>query len=228
MKKVVFTILAAALFVLAWTFYIKYDTHRFLANLSEVPPHQESVAISDATLIAEAPKPTRKAANASPVSPRVVQTPASTDDLKEMSAGAAPVLPLRVSKSTGIDETSRSKDVEKEAAVSSVDSGMPPGFKKLCESCSASRQNWRSLSKDQLHEYRRQDLIKRFGDIPEVHIFMDTGKRMQEGSVSPETALEFAEAVATLFPNPANEIPVKELRELLAKQRRTSADPKEH
>ncbi len=214
------------LLVLAWMFALKYDTQRFLMSLPEVPPE-----IADATNTAEEPKPapTDTDADVVPsVSPGALQTPAATEDLQEMLTEDSLILPQTAAESTGIDEIPRDDEVEIKASASDGDAEPSPAFEKLCENCSASRQDWRSLSADELHEYRRQDLIKRFGDIREVHIFMDTGRRMQRSSVSLETALEYVEAVATLFPDPANDKIVEELRAVEATQRKTSEQPEKH
>lgn len=58
----------------------------------------------------------------------------------------------------------------------------------------------------------RTGLIKQFGEIPEVDLYIDYMKlRHGTGSVSEEKALDYVRAVATLFPNEAN---LNHLREM--------------
>ena len=68
----------------------------------------------------------------------------------------------------------------------------------------------------------RKGLIKRFGDIREVHLFIDYMKLGHNTQTfSEEEVLESVRAIATLFPNEANKRHLQEL-ELRVASRRTT------
>lgn len=72
--------------------------------------------------------------------------------------------------------------------------------------------DFENLTSDERLELWRNGLVKKFGNIPQVDLFIDyMGLSHGSGSVSQEQALEHVRAVATLFPNEAN---LKHLQEM--------------
>ena len=79
-----------------------------------------------------------------------------------------------------------------------------------------------SLSKDEQREFFREGLIRRFGDIPEVHRFIHYMKLAHNHqTISEKDALENARAIATLFPSEANKRHLQEMELRVASNRTT-------
>ena len=80
------------------------------------------------------------------------------------------------------------------------------------ENCEPSEVDFQELSEDARFAFLRKGLTKRFGDIPEVHLFVDYMERGHRNQpISQEEALRYVRATATLFPNAANKRHLQEL-----------------
>lgn len=56
-------------------------------------------------------------------------------------------------------------------------------------------------SDDPFGEALRKELVERFGDLPQVHTYIDFGKKWREGTLTPDEDIERLEAQMYLFPN---------------------------
>lgn len=54
---------------------------------------------------------------------------------------------------------------------------------------------------DPFGEALRKELVERFGNIPQVHTYIDFGRRWRDGTLTPDEDIERLEAQMYLFPN---------------------------
>lgn len=60
------------------------------------------------------------------------------------------------------------------------------------------------MSEEEVFDRQQEELIRQFGDIPEVHIFMESLRAGPEHQRTTAETLRLTEAVLTLFPSEAN------------------------
>ena len=70
-------------------------------------------------------------------------------------------------------------------------------------------------------EQLRIQLVDRFGDIPEVHTYVEMEQKIREkGSLTFDEMLRYAESMNYLFPSPSSEQTIKKLLQLLPAENR--------
>ena len=60
---------------------------------------------------------------------------------------------------------------------------------------------WNGMPEAELYEKLQGDLLARFGDIPEVHIYLRHTLNRNPTPITVEEAVEYFQAVATLYPH---------------------------
>lgn len=219
MRIVIYTAGILVVLAVAWTLYLNLGLKDFEARLSQVPavpttPQETTVSEND----------------------RQPETEVSSDVLEfDEAATIEDVYPKMESEEDQDSlviwtdsDTESSIDAETATleAPLTLNEGAPVATVvgpcgEICEP-SESGVDVLSLSKDEQRDLFREGLIRRFGDIPEVHVFihyMELAHKHQ--TISEKDALENARAIATLFPNKANKRHLQEMELRVASSRTT-------
>ena len=205
MRVVVYTAGILIVLAVAWTFYLNHSIKKLESNLPE------TIVMSET----QQEKPVQKMPAIDSENPP--ETEVSDEGLASHDALTFEDSFLR--ESEDINVTSSEVDIQVPNTAETVGHNEetpttetvvgPCG--EVCES-SGSGVDFHSLSKSEQLQFIRKGLVKRFGNVPEVDLFIDYMKLSHsKRSVGEKQALEYVRAVATLFPNEENK---KHLREL--------------
>lgn len=200
MKKFIFTGILLLVLGGAWLLYVAYETKRFVDNLPEPPSADTQPATVEvqrlgepgAPLAEETPPAETSASEEEP--PAVTETQIAAEaDLEPAAEGSLEVLP------DGLTSTKHAEDTSSEAAALTAEEVTPPVHVhgEHCQTRPA--RYWDGMPEAELYEKMRHDLLARFGDIPEVHIYL---RHMRDPGPHPVAKIiEYHEAVATLYPH---------------------------
>lgn len=202
---------ALGIFIVAavvWSLWIRYDTQKFLENPPELPANSanEKVAINDSvsTEVAEVYESEKVEADDSPADIQTIDIKSQEEE--------------KIQDDLEIDNAELQEDVAFVPSNELLEEEEPEDVGPCGEVCGTPTTNIRSLSEKERIELTHQNLVKRFGDIPEVHLFTEQRHLSLEGKTIPQSEiLEYVRAVATLFPNEANKRHLKELESHLEK-----------
>ena len=213
MKQFVFVCIALVVLGVVWTLYIEHEKERFVESLPKVPP-----AVTQPVDVGDVPLDTD--------TDRVVNTTESQSSLSK----DAPLETVDAAETTVLPESEHLAPTEvviDAAETTSPDlpmvsaEKMEPTFTHSPfphlhdSSVSIDRAG---MSKAEKIERHRENLIKQFGDRPEVHILVQTIDNGPKHQYSSEENLKIAEAIFALFPNDANRRAVEVAKQYLRTQ----------
>lgn len=222
-RIVVYTAGVLVVLAVAWTLYLNHGLKDFEASLSQAP--------AAPTTQQETPQGTTATE-----SDRQPETEVSDDVLESDEATTIEDVSPKMESEEDQDSIVIWTDSDTESSVDAETGTLEKPLTLIeekpiatvvgaCgENCEPSESgvDLQSLSKNEQLEFMRKGLIKRFGDIREVHLFIDYMKLGHNTQTfSEEEVLESVRAIATLFPNEANKRHLQEL-ELRVASRRTT------
>ena len=204
MKKVVFTATLLIVLGTVWTLYLEQDKKRFIDNLPQPPATvRQPVGTADAPATSKSIE-TMTAKSA--LSETIVE-----DTLTE-SEHAHP------HPHTHADSLETTEKVERFDDDMFSESEIPSDLVDLhSHQTKEPRRHWKELSKEELYERRKQSLIRKHGDIPEVEIYLKQ-RMYPKPYLTAEEFTEQARAMLILFPSDNNR---KKLEPLVRKGERT-------
>lgn len=226
MKKFVFVCIALVVLGVVWTLYIEHEKERFVESLPKVPPAvTQPVDVGDVPLDTDAD------------TDRVVNTTEAQSSAQSPLSKDAPMETVDAAETTGLPESEHLAPTEvvvDAAETTSPDLPMVSAdkmeptfthspFPHLHDSSVSI--DWAGMSYAQKIERHRANLIKQFGDRPEVHVLVqsiDNGPMYQYSS---EESLKIAEAIFALSPNDANRRAVELVKQQLRAQRESPRTP---
>lgn len=219
MKQFVFVCIALVVLGVVWTLYLEHEKERFVESLPKVPP-----AVTQPVDVGDVPLDTGTGTD------RVVNTTESQSSLSK----DAPMETVDTAETTVLPESERlaPTEVVTEVVIDAAETTSPDlpmvsadkmeptfthsPFPHLHDSSVPIDRA--GMSKAEKIARHRENLIKQFGDRPEVHILvqsMDNGPKHQYSS---EENLKIAEAIFALFPNDANRRAVEVAKQYLRTQ----------
>jgi len=209
MRVVVYTAGILIVLAVAWSFYLKHSIKKFESNLSETivmsETQQEMPAIDS-----ENPPETE-------VSDEGLASHDALAFEDSFARESEDIKPIVTSPEVDIQVPNTAETVEHNEAPATETVVGPCG--EVCEP-SGSGVDFHSLSKSEQLQFIQKGLVKRFGNVPEVDLFIDYMKLSHnKRSVGEKQALEYVRAVATLFPNEANQKHLRELEVRVASRR---------
>ncbi len=213
MKIVVYTAGILIVLAVAWTVYLNNSLKKFESNLSETlvmsETQQEMPAQEMPAIESENPPATEVSGEGF----------ASDDSLtfeESFAIESEEIKPIVTSPDVDIQLPNTAEIVGHTEEIPTETVG-PCG--DVCES-SGSGVDFHSLSKSEQLQFMKKGLVKRFGNVPEVDLFIDYMKLSHgKQSIGEKQALESVRAVATLFPNEANKKHLRELELRVASRR---------
>ena len=213
MKIVVYTAGILIVLAVAWTVYLNNSLKKFESNLSETlvmsETQQEMPAQEMPAIESENPPATEVSGEGF----------ASDDSLtfeESFAIESEEIKPIVTSPDVDIQLPNTAEIVGHTEEIPTETVG-PCG--DVWES-SGSGVDFHSLSKSEQLQFMKKGLVKRFGNVPEVDLFIDYMKLSHgKQSIGEKQALESVRAVATLFPNEANKKHLRELELRVASRR---------
>lgn len=197
MKKVIFTCILLFVLGTAWLLYLEHETERFVENLPKPPsvdtqpntaeiqqPGEDEAYLSEELPFDETPLVGKE--------PSVVT---ETPTIEEIETVFVEALPEEPAVTKHIDDT------DAFLAEQTPEEVIPPVHVhgEHCQTRSA--RYWNGMPEAELYEKLKGDLIARFGDIPEVHIYLRHTLNRNPTPITVEEAVEYFQAVATLYPH---------------------------
>ena len=197
MKKVIFTCILLFVLGTAWLLYLEHETERFVENLPKPPsvdtqpdtaeiqqPGEDEEYLSEELPFDETPMVGKE--------PSVVT---ETPTIEEIETVFVEALPEEPAVTKHIDDT------DAFLAEQTPEEVIPPVHVhgEHCQTRPA--RYWNGMPEAELYEKLKGDLIARFGDIPEVHIYLRHTLNRNPTPITVEEAVEYFQAVATLYPH---------------------------
>lgn len=197
MKKVIFTCILLFVLGTAWLLYLEHETERFVENLPKPPsvdtqpdtaeiqqPGEDEAYLSEELPFDETPLVGKE--------PSVVT---ETPTIVEIETVFVEALPEEPAVTKHIDDT------DAFLAEQAPEEVIPPVHVhgEHCQTRPA--RYWNGMPEAELYEKLKADLIARFGDIPEVHIYLRHTLNRNPTPITVEEAVEYFQAVATLYPH---------------------------
>lgn len=196
MKKVVFTAILLTVLGTVWTLYLEHDKKRFINNLPQ-PPATVRQPVSTAK---------------TPATSKSIETMTTKSALSETLVEDTPTESVHAHPHPHTDSLETTEEVDRFDGDMFSDSEIrsevvdlhPPQTKEPY-------RHWKELSKEELYERRKQALIKKHGDIPEVEIFL---KQLMypKPYLTEEEFNEQARAMLILFPSNNNKKKLESLK----------------
>lgn len=197
MKKVIFTCILLFVLGTAWLLYLEHETERFVENLPKPPsvdtqpdtaeiqqPGEDEAYLSEELPFDETPLVGKE--------PSVVT---ETPTIVEIETVFVEALPEEPAVTKHIDDTDA-------FLVEQTPEEVIPPVHVHGEHCQTSpARYWNGMPEAELYEKLKGDLIARFGDIPEVHIYLRHTLNRNPTPITVEEAVEYFQAVATLYPH---------------------------
>ncbi|MDE0426466.1 MAG: hypothetical protein OXN25_16565 [Candidatus Poribacteria bacterium] len=203
MRVVVYTAGILIVLAVAWTFYLNHSIKKFESNLSETIVMSETQQEMPAIVDSKNPPETE-------VSDEGLASHDALTFEDSFVRESEDIKPIVTSPEVDIQVPTTAETVGHNEETPTTETVVGP-CGEVCEP-SRSGVDFHSLSKSEQLQFMQKGLVKRFGDVPEVDLFIDYMKLSHnKRSVGEKQALEYVRAVATLFPNEANK---KHLREL--------------
>lgn len=197
MKKVIFTCILLFVLGTAWLLYLEHETERFVENLPKPPsvdtqpdtaeiqqPGEDEAYLSEELPFDETPLVGKE--------PSVVT---ETPTIVEIETVFVEALPEEPAVTKHIDDT------DAFLAEQTPEEVIPPVHVhgEHCQTKPA--RYWNGMPEAELYEKLKGDLLARFGDIPEVHIYLRHTLNRNPTPITVEEAVEYFQAVATLYPH---------------------------
>ena len=197
MKKVIFTCILLFVLGTAWLLYLEHETERFVENLPKPPsvdtqpdtaeiqqPGEDEAYLSEELPFDETPMVGKE--------PSVIT---ETPTIEEIETVFVEALPEEPAVTKHIDDT------DAFLAEQTPEEVIPPVHVhgEHCQTRPA--RYWNGMPEAELYEKLKGDLIARFGDIPEVHIYLRHTLNRNPTPITVEEAVEYFQAVATLYPH---------------------------
>ena len=197
MKKVIFTCILLFVLGTAWLLYLEHETERFVENLPKPPsvdtqpdtaeiqqPGEDEAYLSEELPFDETPLVGKE--------PSVVT---ETPTIEEIETVFVEALPEEPAVTKHIDDT------DAFLAEQTPEEVIPPVHVhgEHCQTRPA--RYWNGMPEGELYEKLQGDLLARFGDIPEVHIYLRHTLNRNPTPITVEEAVEYFQAVATLYPH---------------------------
>ena len=197
MKKVIFTCILLFVLGTAWLLYLEHETERFVENLPKPPsvdtqpdtaeiqqPGEDEEYLSEELPFDETPLVGKE--------PSVVT---ETPTIEEIEPVFVEALPKEPAVTKHIDDT------DAFLAEQTPEEVIPPVHVhgEHCQTRPA--RYWNGMPEAELYEKLKGDLIARFGDIPEVHIYLRHTLNRNPTPITVEEAVKYFQAVATLYPH---------------------------
>ncbi len=197
MKKVIFTCILLFVLGTAWLLYLEHETERFVENLPKPPsidtqpdtaeiqqPGEDEEYLSEELPFDETPLVGKE--------PSVIT---ETPTIEEIETVFVEALPEEPAVTKHIDDT------DAFLAEQTPEEVIPPVHVhgEHCQTRPA--RYWNGMPEAELYEKLKGDLIARFGDIPEVHIYLRHTLNRNPTPITVEEAVEYFQAVATLYPH---------------------------
>lgn len=217
MKKFVFFCIVLVVLGVVWTLYLEHEKERFVESLPKVPPAvTQPVDVGDVPLDTDTDRVVNTTESQSPLSK---DAPMETVDAAETTVlpESEHLAPTEVVTEVVIDAAeTTSPDLPMVSAEKMEPTFTHSPFPHVHDS--SVPIDWAGMSHAQKIEKHRENLIRQFGDRPEVHILvqsMDNGPKHQYSS---EENLKIAEAIFALSPNDANRRAVELAKQYLRTQ----------
>lgn len=214
MKQFVFVCIVLVVLGVVWTLYLEHEKERFVESLPKVPPAvTQPVDVGDVPLDTDTDRVVNTTEAQSPLSkdaPVETVDAAETTVLPESEHLVPTEVVVDAAETTSPDLPTVSADKMEPTFTHSP-------FPHLHDSSVSI--DWAGLSKAEKIERHRENLIKQFGDRPEVHILVQSIDNGPAYQYSSEESLKIAEAIFALFPNDANRRAVELVKEQLRTQR---------
>lgn len=226
MKQFVFVCIALVVLGVVWTLYLEHEKERFVESLPKVPPAvTQPVDVGDVPLDTDAD------------TDKVVNTTEAQSSAQSPLSKDAPMETVDAAETTGLPESEHLAPTEvvvDAAETTSPDLPMVSAdkmeptfthspFPHLHDS--SVPIDWAGMSHARKIERHRANLIKQFGDRPEVHILVQTMDNGPKYQYSSEENLKIAEAIFALFPNDANRRAVEVAKQYLRTQQDSPRRP---
>lgn len=197
MKKVIFTCILLFVLGTAWLLYLEHETERFVENLPKPPSvdTQPDTAEIQQPGEDEAYLPEEFSFGETPLVGKEPSVVTETPTIEEIDKVFVEALPEEPAVTKHIDDTDAflAEQVPEEV--------IPPVHVhgEHCQTRPA--RYWNGMPEAELYEKLRGDLLARFGDIPEVHIYLRHTLNRNPTPITVEEAVEYFQAVATLYPH---------------------------
>jgi len=188
MKNVIFVAILLIVLGTAWTLYLEYDKKRFIDSLPQ-PPATVTQPVSTADAPATSTSIVTTAAEPAP--PETVVEDTLTES--EQAHPHPHTDSLEPTEEAGRFDDDMFSDSEIPSDL--VDLPLPQTKEP--------RRHWKELSKEELYERRKQALIRKHGDIPEVEIYLKQ-RMYPKPYLTMEEFNEQARAMLILFPSENN------------------------
>ena len=197
MKKVIFTCILLFVLGTAWLLYLEHETERFVENLPKPPSVDtqpdtaeiQQLGEDEAYLSEELPF------DETPLVGKEPSVVTETPTIEEIETVFVEALPEEPAVTKHIDDT------DAFLAEQTPEEVIPPVHVhgEHCQTRPA--RYWNGMPEAELYEKLKGDLIARFGDIPEVHIYLRHTLNRNPTPITVEEAVEYFQAVATLYPH---------------------------
>lgn len=220
MRVVIYTAAALIVLAVAWTLYLTHGLKDFESGLSEVPvsttePQRDTTAVESQTKVKT---------EGDDFLEDLARVPTDTQAGREITDSA----PTPDSETSRHLETDINEEIEVSEEMVAIDESLKAETPTTdtvgaCgEICEPSSVDFHSLSATERFQFWREGLTKRFGDISEVHLFIEQMELTHRNQTIPEhEILKYVRATATLFPNEANKRHLQEM-ELRVASRQTT------
>ena len=197
MKKVIFTCILLFVLGTAWLLYLEHETERFVENLPKPPSvdtqpdtaeiqqlGEDEAYLSEELPFDETPMVGKE--------PSVITETPTIDEIETVFVEALPTEPA---------VTKHIDDTDAFLAEQTPEEVIPPVHVhgEHCQTRPA--RYWNGMPEAELYEKLKGDLLARFGDIPEVHIYLRHTLNRNPTPITVEEAVEYFQAVATLYPH---------------------------
>lgn len=224
MKQFVFVCIALVVLGVAWTLYLEHEKERFVESLPKVPP-----AVTQPVDVGDVPLDTD--------TDRVVNTTEAQSSAQSPLSKDAPMETVDAAETTGLPESEHLAPTEVVVdAAETTSPDLPMVSAEKMEPTfthspfphfhdSSVSIDWAGMSHARKIERHRANLIKQFGDRPEVHVLVQTIDNGPKHQYSSEENLKIAEAIFALFPNDANRRAVEVAKQYLRTQQDSPRRP---
>ena len=195
MKKVIVTTLILIVLGTVWTLFLEREKRRFVDSLPKVPTTVTQPVPTDAPSASEIGE---SSATDSPLpGPSAIgeETTGATEFIDHGDRQDADVLePTDLSVESFFQELVSESDEENTAQA--------PAYLDAHET-QERRRHWTELSKEELYQHRRDLMVKKHGNIPEIDVYL-RHTIYPKPFLALDESREFVQAILILFPSENN------------------------
>ena len=210
MKFFTFISIAFVFLIAFGVIYTEWETKNFVESLPKSPPTSDATKETQQAPSDAAPNTVEKTHQLQSEDEHFPLSVESDSSASEIQTSSRKRVNIEIPTTTNTETQRHVKDWRDD----NIDSHEHPHQRDPWQSAE-DRKALRAEGPNVTVEELRSQLVERFGDIPEVHTFVEIRQRIQDGeSLSINEYVKYVESMNRLFPSKQNEQSIETLRQI--------------